>query len=134
MDFGSIRRKNRVSQPSRRKTYSTSNLSCISCSSASVGRKTLYVTLPKDFGCEVNLDGRVVHIVKGGPAHSIGIIQIGDYLRIVEDEDAKANERDNLLKLQVTYGVLQVDTRPNCPLVIEVGNRFVNNNKKKLQG
>jgi hypothetical protein len=122
MEFGSIRRKNRISQPSRsRKTFSTSNLSCISCNSASVRRKTLYVTLPKDFGCEVSLEGRVVHVRKESPAHHIGIIQIGDYLRLVEEE--RSADSESLVKLQVTFGVLQVDSRPSCPLVIEIGNR-----------
>jgi len=122
MEFGSLRRKNRISQPSRnRKTFSTSNLSCISCNSASIGRKSLTVTLPKDFGCELNLDSRIVHVRKGSAAHNTGILQIGDYLRLVEEEQSPNNE--DLVKLQVTFGILQVDSRPSCPLVIEIGNR-----------
>lgn len=61
----------------------------------------------------------------GGPAHALGIVQLGDYIRIVEDDDDQNQmEGDsNLVKLQVTFGVLLVDVRPNYPLVIEIGNR-----------
>lgn len=112
MDFGSIRRRNQMSQPScRRKTFSSSNLSCISCNSASVSRKTVYVTLPKEFGCDVSLEGKVLHMRKGGPAHCVGILQIGDYIRIVDHHhrgdggNEGQGEGDNVVKMQVTFGV-----------------------------
>lgn len=53
-------------------------------------------------------------------------------MRIVDGQDSRSNSSSDLgmektsdiVKLQVTFGVLQTDMRPNCPLCIEIGNRF----------
>jgi len=126
MDFSSIRRKHRTSacnnSAQKRKTFSSSNLSSISYSSTSIGRKTLCLTLPEDFGAEVGLDGKVLGITRSGPAHASGVLQIGDYLRVQENEQ-ETDEDEGMISLHVTYGVIQVDQRPDCPFVIEIGNR-----------
>ncbi len=134
MDFSSIRRKSRSNNnssknassnsnsSSRRKTFSTSNLSCVSYNSTSTGRKTLCLTLPEDFGAEVGLDGRVLGLVPGGASHASGVLQIGDYIRVRENEQ-ETEDDEGMISLRVTYGVLQVEQRPECPFLIEIGNR-----------
>lgn len=140
MEFGSINRRLRkprsyAEEQSRcraRRSFSTSNLSFRSTSSVtSLGKRSLVLTLPKELECDVGPDGRVLHMLKGGPAHASGVIQIGDYIRVFKpsagDCSSKANDKlrglRDVVTVHVIYGILQIDTRPQCPFVIKIGNR-----------
>lgn len=110
------RRKSRIVLHSPR-TISNGNLSSISTQSRTgIGRKSLSVTFPADFGATLSLDGRVLEINPGGAAHASGLLQVGDYVRILE-------HLEGYVRLSVTYGILEVDHRPSGPFVIEIGNR-----------
>ena len=73
-------------------------------------------------------ESRVLRMKRGGPAHASGVIQVGDYVRVFqpgdEDSDGTDTEINDLVNLHVTYGVLEVECRPSCPLVIKIGNRY----------
>jgi len=117
-----------------RRTNSASNLSSVSCNSASLARRTLCLTLPRDFGCDLSENGKVTRLYSGSPAHASGVIQVGDYITVFENEEyhfercnysrRSGNCRRNPLEvcLHVTYGVLLVDDRPTCPLMVEIRN------------
>ncbi|CAG7688190.1 unnamed protein product [Allacma fusca] len=128
MEYGSINRriknKHRIeNDPRARRSFSTSNLSFKSNCSTSVGRRSLYVTLPKDLGANVGTDGRILSLKKGGPAHSSGVIQLGDFVRVYSRDVDESHPEHGMVTVHVTYGVLQIDSRPPCPLVIKVGNK-----------
>jgi hypothetical protein len=56
-------------------------------------------------------------MLKGGTAHRSGVIQIGDYVQVIEKDEA-----EELVSLRVVFGILHVEQRPAYPFVIEIGN------------
>lgn len=135
MDFGSLRRKSSERSKENRKTFSISNISFTSGnSSTSVIRKSLSITLPRDLGIQQDVDGRVVKLSKSGSAHLSGVIQIGDLVNVFAsdldlrhsptEESPLALHDDEFVNVNIIYGVLQVESRPLCPLIVEIGNRY----------
>lgn len=138
MEFSSLRREKSAERQERRlKTFSSiSNISFTSgASSTTIVRKSLSITLPRDLGITQDEDGRVVKLSRSGSAHLSGVVQIGDLVNVFsgeldllkgKSESCGAGDRiinDEFLNVNIIYGVLQVENRPLCPLIVEIGNR-----------
>ncbi|CAL8127026.1 unnamed protein product [Orchesella dallaii] len=135
MDFGSLMRKaSERSKENRKKTFSISNISFTSGnSSTTVVRKSLNITLPRDLGIQQDVDSRILKVSKGGSAHLSGVIQVGDLVNVFpNDLDLRQSPveecpltvpDDEFVDVNIIYGVLHVENRPLCPLIVEVGNR-----------
>lgn len=143
MEFGSLRRNAGAGagahgkENRNKKTFSISNISFTSGNSTTtVIRKSLNISLPRDLGLQQDGDGRVVKMSKGGSAHLSGVIQVGDLVNVFSNEmelfrhhpleegcPLTAPPEDEFVNVNILYGLLQVDSRPLCPLMVEIGNR-----------
>jgi len=129
-----MRKASERSKENRKKTFSISNISYTSGnSSTTVVRKSLNITLPRDLGIQQDVDSRILKVSKGGSAHLSGVIQVGDLVNVFpNDLDLRHSPveecplslpDDEFVDVNIIYGVLHVDNRPLCPLIVEIGNR-----------